>query len=105
MTVLTPAILACQTPITEDGFLPPRTYSETGMNGGPQGRQTGAIMSPSNEHELAIARIVDKIDTNGRLDPGAMDEIVGTMAFTPSEDEKSFLVDYVRWRMTRPVAK
>jgi hypothetical protein len=62
-------------------------------------------MRPSNENELAIARIVDQIDTDGRLDPGAIDEIVATLVFVPSEADENFLVDYVRWRMANPTVK
>jgi hypothetical protein len=62
-------------------------------------------VGPSSEHELRIARVVDQIDIEGRLDPSVVDEIIGVLDFVPSEADKSFLVGYLRWRMANPIQK
>ena len=62
-------------------------------------------MGPTNNHELEIARIVDRIDIENRLDPGVVDEIIATLAFALSEADNDFLVRYVRWRMDHPIVK
>jgi len=60
-------------------------------------------MGPSSDHELEIARIVDQIDLDGRLDASVLDEIIATLKFIPSPAENDFLVDYIRWRMDHPI--
>lgn len=62
-------------------------------------------MGPSNGHELAIVRIVDRIDTEGRLDPSVIDEIITFLEFIPSPADSDFLVHYIQWRMANPIAK
>jgi hypothetical protein len=61
-------------------------------------------MSPSNEHELTIARIVDKLSL-GRLDPTAIEDVIAVLDFTLSKSDSKFLVSYIRWRMDNPMAK
>jgi hypothetical protein len=62
-------------------------------------------MGPSNDNELTIARIVDRIDIDGRLDPGVMDEIIVGLRFVPSEADCDFLERYIQWRMANPIQK
>lgn len=60
-------------------------------------------MSPSNEHELAIARIVDKLSLEGRLYPTAIEDVIAVLDFTLSKSDSKFLVSYIRWRMDNPL--
>jgi hypothetical protein len=62
-------------------------------------------MEPSNDHELAIARIADRIDIDGTLDPSAIDKIIAALRSAPSQADNVFLVSYVRWRMADPIVK
>jgi hypothetical protein len=62
-------------------------------------------MGPTNEHELAIARIVDRIAIEGRLYPTAIDEIIAQLSFTMTRSDSEFLVKYIRWRMDNPIAR
>ena len=62
-------------------------------------------MIPSNEHELAIARIVDKLSLEGRLYPTAIEDVITVLDFTLSKSDSKFLVSYIRWRMDNPIAK
>ena len=62
-------------------------------------------MSPSNDHELAIARIVDRISIDGRLYQTAIPEIVAALTFSMSKSDSDFLVSYICWRMDNPIAK
>jgi hypothetical protein len=62
-------------------------------------------MGPTNEHELAIARIVDRIALEGRLYPTAIDEIIALLSFTMTRSDSEFLVKYIRWRMDNPIAR
>jgi len=63
------------------------------------------VVGPSNDHELAIARILDQIDIEGRLDPTVIDEIIAALEFVPSQADNQFLVGYLLWRMASPIAK
>ena len=63
-------------------------------------------MSPSNEYELEIARMVDKFAVEGRLSPsaayGIIDELPTKIVL---RSEMDFLVQYIRWRMDNPIMK
>ena len=63
-------------------------------------------MSPSNEYELEIARMVDKFAVEGRLSPsatyGVIDELANKIVI---KSEMDFLVKYIRWRMDHPIQK
>ena len=63
------------------------------------------FVGPANGHELAIARIVDRIDMEGTLAPSAIDEIIAALTFIPSEADSDFLVHFIRWRMANPIPK
>ena len=60
---------------------------------------------PSNDHELAIARIVDRIQGEGRLYLESIKEVVNAVDFMMDGSDTEFLVNYVRWRMDHPIAK
>jgi hypothetical protein len=60
-------------------------------------------MKPSTDRESAIAGIVDQLDTEGRLDPSRIDEIIAILRFIPSEADNEFLVRYLQWRMANPI--
>ena len=62
-------------------------------------------MGPTNEHELVIARIVDKLSIEGKLYPTAIDTIIAVLDFTMSRSDGEFLVNYIRWRMDNPIWK
>ena len=63
-------------------------------------------MRPSNERELAIARTVDKIAIEGRLDLNAVDEAVAALSFPVIQrSDREYLERYVEWRMANPIAK
>jgi hypothetical protein len=62
-------------------------------------------MGPTNNHELAIARIVDNIDIAGRLYPTSIDEVIARLNFALTKADSNFLIDYIRWRMDNPIAK
>jgi len=56
---------------------------------------------PTNDHELTIARIVDKLSTEGGLHASAIDQIIAALDFTLSISETKFMVSYLRWRMDK----
>ena len=62
-------------------------------------------MGLSNDHELAIARIVDQLSISDRLDTSVIDGIMAAIGFTPSRADIEFLVHYIRWRIENPVVK
>ena len=62
-------------------------------------------MGPANDHELEIARSVDRIDMEGRLNPTVLGEIVTALGFILSQSDCDFLVQYVRWRMANPIVR
>jgi len=61
-------------------------------------------MSPSNDHELAIARIVDKLSIDGKFYPTAIEDVITVLGFSLSKSDSEFLVSYIRWRMDNPIA-
>ena len=62
-------------------------------------------MAPSNEHEQAIARIVDHIAMEGRLKLVSIQEVVAVLDFLMTAPESAFLMNYVQWRMDHPIVK
>ena len=61
-------------------------------------------MGPTNDHELAIASIVDKLAIDGRLYPTAIEDVITVLDFSMSKSDSEFLVSYIRWRMDNPLA-
>jgi hypothetical protein len=62
-------------------------------------------MGPTNDHELAIARIVDKLSIEGKLFPTSIEEVTAVVTFTMSKSDNEFLVKYMLWRMENPIPK
>ena len=62
-------------------------------------------MGPSNDHELAIARIVDKMSIESRLYATAIPEVAGAVKFAMSISDSEFLARYLQWRMAHPIPK
>ena len=62
-------------------------------------------MEPSNDRELAIARVVDRIALAGKIHTSAIEHVITVLDFTMSKSESRFLVEYIRWRMDNPIAK
>ena len=60
---------------------------------------------PLNDHELAIARTVDRLTTEGSLHRTPIPKIAGALDFMMHRSDSEFLVSYVRWRMVNPIAK
>lgn len=63
-------------------------------------------MRPSNERELAIARTVDKIAIEGRLDLTPVEEVVAALGFPViHRSDSEYLERYLEWRMANPIVK
>jgi len=61
-------------------------------------------MRPSNDRELTIARIVDKIATEGRLHLTPIGEVIAALGFPVIHGSDSAYLDrYIQWRMQTPV--
>jgi len=62
-------------------------------------------IKPLNDHELAIARTVDRMTTDGSLRRTPIPKIGAALGFMMYRSDSEFLVNYIRWRMVNPVAK
>ena len=62
-------------------------------------------MEATNNHELAIAKIVDRISTEGRLDPTVIPEVTAALDFMMSRSDSEFLVRYIKWRMANSITR
>jgi hypothetical protein len=62
-------------------------------------------VGPSNDHELEIARIVDRIDSEGELCLSSGAGVMAVVDFMMSKADCKFLVGYIRWRMDNPIPK
>lgn len=63
-------------------------------------------MRPSNDRELAIARTVDKIAIEGRLDLTSIDEAVAALGFPVIHlSDSKYLERYIEWRIDNPLVK
>jgi len=60
---------------------------------------------PHNDHELAIASIVDQFAVAGKLEASVIDLLASVLPFTMAEGDAKFLVRYIRWRMDNPIVK
>jgi len=59
---------------------------------------------PLNDHESAIARTVDQIAIEGSLHRTPIPKLAAGLDFVMHISDSEFLVNYVRWRMTNPIA-
>jgi hypothetical protein len=62
-------------------------------------------MGPSNDRELDIARVVDKVAGYDTHAPSSIVEIFAALTFSLSRNDCEFLVNYIRWRIEHPIAK
>lgn len=62
-------------------------------------------IKPLNDHELAIARTVDRLTTEGSLLRTTIPNIAAAFEFMMYRSDCEFLVNYIRWRMDNPIAK
>ena len=62
-------------------------------------------MGPSNDHELEIAREIDKISERDRLCPELVPEILAFLDFKATSLEFEFLKRYMKWRMDHSIAR
>jgi hypothetical protein len=60
---------------------------------------------PNNEHELAIATVVDAMSLQVISYSTAVEAATASLAFTISKPDADFLLQYVRWRMDHPIVK
>jgi len=60
---------------------------------------------PSNEHELAIAVIVDSLDFQSRPYSVGIEDVIAALNFEMSKTDGEFLEKYLRWRMDHPIVK
>jgi hypothetical protein len=51
---------------------------------------------------VSIAKLVDHLSSEGRLDPAAIDQVIATLDFLMSRSDSEFVVNYMRWRMDHP---
>jgi hypothetical protein len=62
-------------------------------------------VGPSNDHELQIAREIDKMSERDDLGPDLVPEILAFLDFKVSSTDYEFLKRYMEWRMANPIAK
>ena len=62
-------------------------------------------MGPSNEHELEIAREVDKYSARDELGADTAPKVLAFLDFELLERDYYFMKEYIRWRMANPIAK
>lgn len=62
-------------------------------------------MGPSNDHELEIAREVDKMSLHQKLGPDVVPEVLAFLDFKLSHTDQDFLERYLQWRIENPILK
>jgi hypothetical protein len=62
-------------------------------------------VKPLNDHEMAIARTVDRMTAEGSLHRTPIPKIAAALGFMMYRSDSEFLVNYIRWRMANPVSK
>ena len=62
-------------------------------------------MGPSNDHELEIAREVDRLDLSDKLEANAVPAILALLDFKLSNTDQEFLERYLQWRIENPIVK
>lgn len=60
-------------------------------------------MRPSNDHEVAIADIIDGFSIEGRLQLSIIPEVAAALDFMMSRTDSEFLVRYIQWRLANPL--
>jgi hypothetical protein len=64
-----------------------------------------ALVGPSNDHELEIAREVDRLSQRGVLFADVVPELLTLLDFRISSTDYEFLKLYIRWRIDHPIVK
>ena len=62
-------------------------------------------MGPCNDHELAIARMVDQFAVAGKLDASVVELLAEIMPVRLTAEDREFLVKYVVWRLDNPIVR
>jgi hypothetical protein len=62
-------------------------------------------MGPSNDHELATAREIDKLSVREELSPDVVPEILAFLDFKIAATDREFLDRYLQWRTQNPIVK
>jgi hypothetical protein len=60
-------------------------------------------MRPANDHEVAIAGIIDGFSIKGKLQLSVLPEVAAALDFMMSRTDSEFLVRYIQWRMANPL--
>lgn len=60
-------------------------------------------MRPANDHEVAIAGIIDGFSIKGKLQLSVLPEASAALDFMMSRTDSEFLVRYIQWRMANPL--
>ena len=60
---------------------------------------------PANEHELEIARVVDRVSLDEQLTPDIVPTVLAMLDFRASSSDKDFFDHYFQWRMDNPILK
>jgi hypothetical protein len=60
-------------------------------------------MTPTNDHEREIVKLVDQIALEGRLELSSIGEVLKTLSFVMTAADAVFLVNYIRWRMDHQI--
>jgi len=75
------------------------------LYGGRADRPARELLQPTNDHERAIARIVNDLAAEGILSPTSIEDVIAHLRFAMTKSDSKFLVNYIRWRMDNPIAK
>jgi hypothetical protein len=62
-------------------------------------------VGPSNDHELEIAKEVDRLSNQRQLFSDVMPELLSLLDFKVSSTDYEFLKRYIQWRIDHPVVK
>jgi hypothetical protein len=63
------------------------------------------FLEPSDDHELEIAREVDRLARRNQLFSDAVPELRALLDFKISSTDYDFLKRYIYWRIENPVVK
>jgi hypothetical protein len=63
-------------------------------------------MEPTNDHERAIAKAVDKkfLEDPGNRHHSVVGDVASSLDFSMSRSDSQFLVSYAKWRRAHPIS-
>jgi len=71
-----------------------------------KGSEVDSTMEPTNDHERAIALLIDeRALAQGKLDYTAVPAVAEQLKFMMSRSDSEFLIAYLHWRMNNPIQK